>query len=115
MKFRAKKPNNYKELQWIQGVVEEFTKKDVEDAIAKGWNTTEASVKNMERRIELLVEEKRKEIEIEVKRKWKVGTNKPVSALLNHWEPTDKESKEMTAEFYKNKGRVGEVKHEIQS
>ncbi len=63
MKFRAKKANHYKAVQWTQGEVKEFTENDVKDAIAKGWNTTEASVENMERKITSLVEKKRKEID----------------------------------------------------
>ncbi|KKM96404.1 hypothetical protein LCGC14_1178480 [marine sediment metagenome] len=73
MKFRAKKPNHYKDVQWTQGTVAEFTKEDVEQAIKKGLHITT---------------DKHDKI-----------TKKPVSALLNHWSPMDKEAKEATSGF----------------
>lgn len=66
MKFRAKKPNHYKDVQWTQGEVAEFTESDVKKAIAKGVHKT---------------------------------TKKPISALLNHWSPMDKQAKKAVAGF----------------
>ena len=79
MKFRAKKANHYKDAQWAQGTVAEFSENDVKKAIAKGVHTTK---------------DKRGKV-----------TKKPMSALLNHWSPMDKEAKKAVAAFDHRHGR----------